>query len=128
VTTPKSLYILLTSDSGRELLGTVRTVILDEIHALASNKRGAHLALSLERLEAPTGQLLQRVWISATQGPAVTDMAHFLLGTQETRSVDVSSACMGRMPALQFAGVPPAIHDCSPFDTQPPLRHHRFGP
>ena len=50
VTTPESLYILLTSDSGREMLGTVRSVIVDEIHALAGNKRGAHLSLSLERL------------------------------------------------------------------------------
>jgi len=55
VTTPESLYILLTSSSGRELLGTARTVILDEIHALAGNKRGAYLALSLERLEALAG-------------------------------------------------------------------------
>jgi ATP-dependent Lhr-like helicase len=52
VTTPESLYILLTSESGRRMLRTVRTVIVDEIHALAGNIRGAHLALSLERLEA----------------------------------------------------------------------------
>jgi len=87
------------------------------------------LALFLERLKALTGQP-QRIGISATQG-SVTDMAHFLLGTQETRSADVSSACMGRMPALQFAGVPPAIHDRSSFDTQPPcaiisLGHSRY--
>ena len=55
VTTPESLYILLTSKSGRDMLRTTRTVIVDEIHALAPNKRGAHLALSLERLEALTG-------------------------------------------------------------------------
>ena len=54
VTTPESLYILLTSDSGRRILSTVRSVIVDEIHALAGNKRGAHLALSLERLSALT--------------------------------------------------------------------------
>jgi len=119
VTTPESLYILLTSASGRDMLGTVRTVILDEIHALAGSKRGAHLALSLERLEALAGRPLQRIGISATQG-SVTDMAHFLLGTQETRSADVPSACAGRMPALQFAGVPPAIHDRSSLDTQEP--------
>ncbi|WP_176722351.1 DEAD/DEAH box helicase [Candidatus Thiosymbion oneisti] len=87
VTTPESLYILLTSASGRDMLKTVRTVILDEIHALAGSKRGAHLALSLERLEALapevlTGQPLQRIGISATQG-SVTDMAHFLLGIRE---------------------------------------------
>src|SRR5262249_34598442 len=52
VTTPESLYILLTSDAGRGMLRTVRTLILDEIHAVAGSKRGAHLALSVERLEA----------------------------------------------------------------------------
>ncbi len=55
VTTPESLYILLTSDGGRGMLSTVRTVIVDEIHALVRDKRGSHLALSLERLEAPRG-------------------------------------------------------------------------
>ncbi len=68
VTTPESLYILLTSDSGRRMLGTVRTVIVDEIHALARDKRGSHLALSLERLEALTGGV-QRIGLSATQKP-----------------------------------------------------------
>ncbi len=82
VTTPESLYILLTSASGRDMLRTVRTVILDEIHALAGNKRGAHLALSLERLETLARRSLQRIGISATQG-SVSDMEHFLLGTQE---------------------------------------------
>ena len=56
VTTPESLYILLTSRSGREMLSTCRTVIVDEIHAIAGNKRGAHLALSLERLQAIAGR------------------------------------------------------------------------
>ena len=68
VTTPESLYILLTSDSGREMLRTVKTVIVDEIHALARDKRGSHLALSLERLEALTGGF-QRIGLSATQRP-----------------------------------------------------------
>jgi ATP-dependent helicase Lhr and Lhr-like helicase len=60
VTTPESLYILLTSESGRAMLSTVRKVIVDEIHALAPNKRGAHLALSLERLQALTNTPLTR--------------------------------------------------------------------
>src|SRR6187401_2089665 len=60
VTTPESLYILLTSDGGRRLLSTVRTVIVDEIHALARDKRGSHLSLSLERLAALCGEGLQR--------------------------------------------------------------------
>ena len=69
VTTPESLYILLTSKSGREMLRTTRTVIVDEIHALAPNKRGAHLALSLERLAALAAPGLVRVGLSATQKP-----------------------------------------------------------
>ena len=79
VTTPESAYILLTSDSGRAMLRTVRTVIVDEIHALAGNKRGAHLSLSLERLDALTAHRLTRVGCSATQKP-IERMAQFLLG------------------------------------------------
>ncbi len=79
VTTPETLYILLTSESGRAMLGSVRTVIVDEIHALAPNKRGAHLALSLERLEALTGPGLRRIGLSATQRP-VEEVARFLVG------------------------------------------------
>ncbi len=69
VTTPESLYILLTSESGRRGLRDVETVILDEIHAIAPDKRGAHLALSLERLAVLTGKPLQRVGLSATVRP-----------------------------------------------------------
>ncbi|MEN8175308.1 MAG: DEAD/DEAH box helicase [Pseudomonadota bacterium] len=82
VTTPESLYILLTSASGRDMLRGVRSVILDEIHALAGNKRGTHLALSLERLEALGSGGLQRIGISATQEPIET-MAHFLVGNRD---------------------------------------------
>ena len=83
VTTPESLYLLLTSDSGRRMLATVRTVIVDEIHALVRDKRGSHLALSLERLEVLTGRPLQRVGLSATQKP-LEDVARFLAGTGRT--------------------------------------------
>ena len=79
VTTPESLYILLGSESGRRMLATTRSVIVDEIHALAPNKRGAHLALSLERLAALTGHPLQRIGLSATQKP-IEDVARFLVG------------------------------------------------
>lgn len=79
VTTPESLYLLLTSVSGRRLLATVRTVIVDEIHALVGNKRGAHLALSLERLERLCGRPLIRIGLSATAKPLET-IARFLLG------------------------------------------------
>ncbi|HUA56575.1 MAG TPA: DEAD/DEAH box helicase, partial [Candidatus Sulfotelmatobacter sp.] len=80
VTTPESLYILLGSQSGRAMLKTVRTVIVDEIHALAPNKRGSHLALSLERLGALTGAKLLRVGLSATQTP-IEAVARFLVGS-----------------------------------------------
>src|SRR5262245_48397690 len=65
VTPPESLYLLLTSDGGRRLLAGVRTVIVDEIHAMARDKRGAHLALSLERLDALVGHPVQRIGLSA---------------------------------------------------------------
>ncbi len=79
VTTPESFFILLTSASGRDILGDVRTVIVDEIHALAPSKRGSHLALSLERLEALTRRPLQRIGLSATQRP-IEKVARFLGG------------------------------------------------
>ncbi|MGC4096153.1 MAG: DEAD/DEAH box helicase [Nitrospira sp.] len=79
VTTPESLFILLTAEKSRRLLQTVRTVIVDEIHALAPNKRGAHVALSLERLEALTLVKPQRIGLSATQRPIET-VGRFLVG------------------------------------------------
>ncbi len=79
VTTPESLYVLLGSESGRAMLGSARSVIVDEIHAVAPNKRGAHLALSLERLAALCGDRLQRIGLSATQNPTES-VAHFLAG------------------------------------------------
>ena len=79
VTTPESLYILLGSESGRAMLATTRTVIVDEIHAVAPNKRGTHLALSLERLASLCGNRLLRIGLSATQKPVET-VARFLVG------------------------------------------------
>jgi ATP-dependent Lhr-like helicase len=79
VTTPESLYVLLGSASGRKMLATVRTVIVDEIHAMAGGKRGSHLALSLERLDALCGRRLPRIGLSATQKP-IEDVARFLVG------------------------------------------------
>jgi len=84
VTTPESLYVLLGSLSGRRMLSTVRTVIVDEIHALAPNKRGSHLALSLERLQALCPRALQRIGLSATQTP-IEEVARFLVGAGSTR-------------------------------------------
>jgi len=87
VTTPESVYILLTSDSGRKMLSTVETVIIDEIHAVAGSKRGSHLCLSLERLDALTRRAnpehkLQRIGLSATQKP-IESMANFLMGKRD---------------------------------------------
>jgi ATP-dependent helicase Lhr and Lhr-like helicase len=79
VTTPESLYILLTAAKSREVLKTVETVIVDEIHAIADDKRGAHLAVSLERLEHLTGKPLSRIGLSATQKP-IELVAKFLTG------------------------------------------------
>src|SRR6202020_2798706 len=87
VTTPESLYILLGSASGRQMLATTRTVIVDEIHALAPNKRGAHLALSLERLDALCGRKLLRIGLSATQKPIET-VASFLTGASAPDGVE----------------------------------------
>src|SRR2546429_2820308 len=80
VTTPESLYILLTAARSREILRTIESVIVDEIHAVADDKRGAHLALSLERLDHLTGKRLPRIGLSATQKP-IELVARFLAGT-----------------------------------------------
>ena len=79
VTTPESLYILLTAEKSRAILRDIETVIVDEIHAVADDKRGAHLTLSLERLEALTNRPPVRIGLSATQKP-IEDVAHFLTG------------------------------------------------
>ncbi|HTA65055.1 MAG TPA: DEAD/DEAH box helicase [Xanthomonadaceae bacterium] len=91
VTTPESLYVLLGSDSGRAGLATARTVIVDEIHAVAASKRGSHLALSLERLEALCGRRLTRIGLSATQKP-IDEVGRFLIGTREI-SADGTPGC-----------------------------------
>ena len=92
VTTPESLYILLTSDSGRRMLSTARIAIVDEIHALAPNKRGVHLALSLERLQHLTGGRLTRVGLSATQKP-IEEVARFLVGGGHSGQLPGADAC-----------------------------------
>ncbi len=108
VTTPESLYVLLGSDSGRQMLSTCRTVIVDEIHAVAGNKRGSHLALSLERLQALAGRRLVRVGLSATQTP-IEEVARFLIGTNRALSdctiVD-SGHVRNRDLALELPPVP----------------------
>ena len=83
VTTPESLYLLLTAERSREMLKTARTVIVDEIHAVLESRRGAHLALSLERLDHVCGRRLQRVGLSATQKP-IEEVAQFLVGSDKS--------------------------------------------
>ncbi len=86
VTTPESLFILVTAGKSRQMLRTVRTLIVDEIHAVASDKRGSHLALTLARLQALTGMTPQRIGLSATVRP-IEDVAEFL--SPETTIIDV---------------------------------------
>src|SRR5262249_48430337 len=113
ITTPESLYILLTSENGRRILSGAETAIVDEIHALAGDKRGSHLALSLERLDALAEKPLQRIGLSATQKP-IDEIARLLVGTGRIdaagspdceivgvghrRELDLSSACPGPEP------------------------------
>ncbi len=81
ITTPESLYILLTAERSRRMLAYAETVIVDEIHAVAGTKRGAHLALSLERLDALAARRLQRIGLSATQNPII-EIARLLVGSE----------------------------------------------
>jgi ATP-dependent Lhr-like helicase len=109
ITTPESLYLLLTAEKSRRMLHDVRTVIVDEIHAVAPNKRGAHLALSLERLDALAHTRPARIGLSATQRPIET-IARFLVGTGGAR-VPVAGEPIA--PVMQWVvatgdGPPPA--------------------
>lgn len=110
VTTPESLYLLVTSERGRGILRGVRTVIVDEIHALARDKRGSHLTLTLARLDALCGRRPVRIGLSATQRPIET-VASFLVGTERI-GVDGVPDCklvdIGHGRALDLAiEVPP---------------------
>ncbi|MDQ3229035.1 MAG: DEAD/DEAH box helicase, partial [Pseudomonadota bacterium] len=112
VTTPESLYVLLGSDSGRGMLSTARTVIVDEIHAVAASKRGSHLSLTLERLEALCARRLTRIGLSATQKP-IDEVARFLVGaaavaadgTPDCEIIDIGYA-KRRDLALELPPVP----------------------
>ncbi len=97
VTTPESLYLLLTSANGRKMLGNVHTLIIDEIHALVGDKRGSHLSLSVERLEALVQKKLHRIGLSATQKP-VEQVANFLVEILLTEK-QTARLSMPAMPA-----------------------------
>ena len=90
ITTPESLYLMLTSNS-REALRSVETIIIDEIHALVPTKRGTHLSLSLERLEQLTGRRLQRIGLSATQRP-LEEVSNFLGGVEAASTLAATAA------------------------------------
>jgi ATP-dependent Lhr-like helicase len=110
VTTPESLYILLGSQSGRDMLSTTRTVIVDEIHAIAGSKRGTHLAVSLERLEALAGRRITRIGLSATQKP-IENVARFLVGMkhQDEGHIDCAIVDSGHARERDLAlELPPA--------------------
>src|SRR5713226_7678620 len=104
VTTPESLYILLTAEKSRAILRDIETVIVDEIHAVADDKRGAHLTLSLERLEALTKRPAIRIGLSATQKP-IEDVAHFLAGNGRPDPVIIN---IGHKRTLDLAVEVPA--------------------
>src|SRR5213593_2681821 len=87
VTTPESLYLLLTAERSRAMLKSARVVIVDEIHAVLQSRRGAHLALSLERLDHICGRKLQRIGLSATQKP-IEEVAKFLSPARAATVVD----------------------------------------
>jgi len=93
VTTPESLYLILTSKNGREMLSEVHTLIVDEIHAMVDSKRGSHLSLSAERLEALTSKKLTRIGLSATQKP-IEMISKFLTGVRKNSS--------GKMPECKI--------------------------
>jgi ATP-dependent helicase Lhr and Lhr-like helicase len=119
VTTPESLYILLTADRSRAILRDVETVIVDEIHAVADDKRGAHLALSLERLDALTHKAPVRIGLSATQKP-IEEVAHFLTGVRNGGQEQGTAAAA---EAMNFSGEFTARVSSCPFprDAMPTL-------
>lgn len=92
ITTPESLYLLLTAEKSRNILRTVDTVIVDEIHAAARDKRGSHLALTLERLDHVTNGPLVRVGLSATQRP-IDEIAELLVGVRPVGGPEASPTC-----------------------------------
>lgn len=106
ITTPESLYVLLGSESGRAMLASVRSVIIDEIHALVGSKRGSHLALSLARLSALTTTPPQFIGLSATQNP-IEAVARFMVGSERARDCVIIDGGHVRRRDLQIS-VPPS--------------------
>jgi ATP-dependent helicase Lhr and Lhr-like helicase len=120
VTTPESLYILLTADKSRAILRDVETVIVDEIHAVADDKRGAHLTLSLERLEALTYKPPVRIGLSATQKP-IEEVAHFLTGNRSsgTRTSAAEAELHSAEHTARLKSCPSRAESTAGFGSQP---------
>ena len=110
ITTPESLFLMLTSPRAREMFRTTRTVIVDEIHTLVGNKRGAHLALSLERLCHLATDRVQRIGLSATIKP-LEEAARFL-GGQEQSTVD------SQQSTVEISHSSPRLHVAAPCDNR----------
>jgi ATP-dependent Lhr-like helicase len=128
ITTPESLYLMLTS-SARETLRSVRTVIVDEIHAMAASKRGSHLALSLERLEELCEVPPQRIGLSATQRP-LEEIARFLGGSLDGDERPVTIVDAGHRKPMELQVVVP-VEDMGggiPLDARAPRPHHGDAP
>src|SRR6516165_5311724 len=118
ITTPESLFLLLTSQA-RELLRSVDTLIIDEVHAVAGTKRGAHLALSMERLDRLTSRPVQRIGLSATQKP-LEEIGRFVSGSRPIELVDA-----GRAKELDLKVVVP-LEDMSELGAAQPLTESTF--
>ncbi len=129
VTTPESLFLMLTAEKSREVLRTVDTLIVDEIHALVRDKRGSHLSLSMERLQHVVDRPLQRIGISATQKP-IERTASFLVGC--TNPHDILAKPTGYAPWVSDTNTPSSpdprgvtrgldIDQPSTIDHQPPI-------
>ncbi len=120
ITTPESLYLLLTSNA-RDALRSIETVIIDEIHALIPNKRGSHFALSLERLEVICGRKLQRIGLSATQRPLET-VAQFLVGASTSKKASPDKESEELVPGLESPSVLPVFRPVNIVDASEPKR------
>ena len=123
ITTPESLYLLLTSQA-RDLLRSVEAMIVDEIHALVPTKRGSHLSLSLERLEQLTGRRLQRIGLSATQRP-LEEVARFLSGaevTRQTQSEPPATTADEALAEFESAIIAPVYRPTTIIDASEPKR------
>ena len=118
ITTPESLYLLLTSNA-REVLRSIEAVVVDEIHALVPSKRGSHLALSLERLEQLAGRKLQRIGLSATQRP-LEEVARFLGGAEAPTKATKKDVKGDVEPAQALAEF-----ESASFAPRLPSGHHR---